>query len=30
MTASIINYSVLAEMHPEFEEECYICKEIQK
>ena len=27
MTASRINYTVLAEIHPEFGEECYVCKE---
>jgi hypothetical protein len=30
MTASRINYPVLAEMYPEFGEECYVCKEIPK
>jgi CheY-like chemotaxis protein len=30
MTASRINYTALAEMHPEFGEECYVCKEIPK
>jgi CheY-like chemotaxis protein len=30
MTASRINYSVLAEMHPEFGEECYVCKQVPK
>ncbi|HET7643549.1 MAG TPA: response regulator [Nitrososphaeraceae archaeon] len=30
MTATRINYPVLAEMHPEFGEECYVCKEIPK
>jgi DNA-binding NtrC family response regulator len=30
MTATRINYSVLAEMHPEFGEECYVCKEVPK
>ncbi|MGE3859148.1 MAG: response regulator [Nitrososphaeraceae archaeon] len=30
MTASRINYPALAEMHPEFGEECYLCKEIPK
>ena len=30
MTASRINYTVLAEIHPEFGEECYVCKEIPK
>ena len=27
MTASRINYTVLAEIHPEVGEECYVCKE---
>jgi CheY-like chemotaxis protein len=30
MTSSIINYKVLAEMHPEFGEECYVAKEVPK
>ncbi len=30
MTSSIINYKVLAEMHPEFGEECYVAKEVSK
>ena len=30
MTASRINYRVLAEIHPEFGEECYVCKESPK
>ena len=30
MTASRINYTVLAEIHPEFGEECYVWKEIPK
>ena len=30
MTSSRINYKVLAEIHPEFGEECYVCKEIPK
>jgi len=30
MTASRINYTVLAEIHPEFGEECYVCKESSK
>jgi CheY-like chemotaxis protein len=30
MTASRINYPALSEMHPEFGEECYVCKEIPK
>ncbi len=30
MTASRINYTVLAEIHPEFGEECYVCKESLK
>jgi hypothetical protein len=29
LTASRINYTVLAEIHPEFGEECYVCK-VQK
>jgi CheY-like chemotaxis protein len=28
MTSSRINYTALAEIHPEFGEECYVCKEI--
>ena len=28
MTASRINYTMLAEIHPEFGKECYVCKEI--
>jgi len=28
MTVSRINYKVLAEIHPEFGEECYVCKEV--
>jgi CheY-like chemotaxis protein len=30
MTASRINYTVLAETHPEFGKECYVCKEIPR
>ena len=30
MTASRINYPALAEIHPEFGEECYVCKEVPK
>jgi CheY-like chemotaxis protein len=30
MTASRINYTVLAEIHPEFGEECYVSKEVPK
>ena len=30
MTSSRINYKVLAEMHPEFGEECYVSKEVPK
>jgi CheY-like chemotaxis protein len=30
MTASRINYQALAEIHPEFGEECYVSKEIPK
>jgi CheY-like chemotaxis protein len=30
MTASRINYTVLAEIRPEFGEECYVCKESPK
>lgn len=30
MTASRINYTVLAEIHPEVGEECYVCKESLK
>ena len=30
MTSSIINYKVLAEVHPEFGEECYVCKKVRK
>jgi PleD family two-component response regulator len=30
MTSSRINYPALAEIHPEFGEECYVCKEIPK
>ena len=30
MTSSRINYQALAEIHPEFGEECYVCKESPK
>ena len=30
MTSSRINYAALAEVHPEFGEECYVCKEVAK
>ena len=30
MTSSRINYTVLAEIHPEFGEECYVSKEVPK
>src|SRR5215213_11845329 len=30
LTASRINYTALAEIHAEFGEECYVCKEISK
>ena len=30
MTSSRINYNVLAEIQPEFGQECYVCKEIPK
>jgi len=30
MSSSRINYQALAEIHPEFGEECYVCKEIPK
>ena len=30
MTSSRINYKVLAEIHPEFEQECYVSKEVPK
>jgi CheY-like chemotaxis protein len=30
MTSSRINYAVLAEIHPEFGEECYVSKEVSK
>jgi DNA-binding response OmpR family regulator len=30
MTSSRINYTVLAEIHPEFGEECYVSKEVTK
>ena len=30
MTSSRINYKVLAEIHPEFGEECYVSKEVSK
>ena len=30
MTSSRINYEALAEIHPEFGEECYVCKKVEK
>ena len=30
MTSSRINYKILAEIHPEFGEECYVSKEVPK
>ena len=30
MTSSIINYKVLAEIHPEIGKECYVSKEVPK
>ena len=30
MTSSVINYKALAEIHPEFGEECYVCKKVAK
>ena len=30
MTSSRINYKALAEIHPEFGEECYVCKKVEK
>ena len=30
MTSSVINYKALAEVHPEFGEECYVCKKVAK
>ena len=30
MTSSKINYTALAEIHPEFGEECYVSKEVSK
>jgi hypothetical protein len=30
MTSSRINYEALAEIHPEFGEEGYVCKEVSK
>jgi len=30
MTSSRINYEVLSEIHPEFGEECYVCKDVPK
>ena len=30
MTSSVINYKVLAEIHPEIGEECYVSKEVLK
>jgi hypothetical protein len=30
MTSSVINYKVLAEIHPELGQECYVSKEVPK
>ena len=30
MTSSRINYEALAEIHPDFGEECYVCKQVEK
>lgn len=30
MTSSLINYKALAEIHPEFGEECYVSKQVRK
>ncbi|HET9774838.1 MAG TPA: response regulator [Nitrososphaeraceae archaeon] len=30
MTSSLINYKALAEIHPEFGEECYVSKQVPK
>ena len=30
MTSSLINYKALAEIHPEFGEECYVSKQVTK
>jgi CheY-like chemotaxis protein len=30
ITSSVINYKALAEIHPEFGEECYVCKKVAK
>jgi hypothetical protein len=30
MTSSVINYKALADIHPEFGEECYVSKEVPK
>jgi hypothetical protein len=30
MTSSVINYKMLAEIHPEIGEECYVSKEVPK
>ena len=30
MTSSVINYKVLAEIHPELEQECYVSKEVPR
>ena len=30
MTSSVINYKMLAEIHPVFGEECYVSKEVPK
>ena len=30
MTTSVINYRALAEIHPEFGQECYVSKNVEK
>jgi CheY-like chemotaxis protein len=30
MTSSRINYKALTEIHPDFGEECYVCKQVEK
>jgi CheY-like chemotaxis protein len=30
MTSSRINYEALAEIHPDFGEDCYVCKQVEK
>ena len=30
MTSSRINYEALKEIHPDFGEECYVCKQVEK